>query len=750
MRFTPFVIACLLTCAPLAAQDLPFPAGAATDSATLARAMPSLARATLARYRGPDPDTHLNTTFRLQMLAGDHAAALKTLAELRTLRSARDTQFARIEYTQYEVYARAVSRQSAEDSGAFAQAVRTEFLALDSTMEDLAAFRVSQSLVGFELAASRAQLEHALAASGPAGSLRVDDAVRLCRVYHTDLVYRTLLPIMAPILHEAETRRYEITESADVPLGDGNRLTAVVVRPRRLVVPQPAVLEFTIYANEQNRLVALEAAAHGFVGIVATTRGKRGSAGPVTPWEHDAADARDLLDWIARQPWSNGSVGMIGGSYSGFTQWAAAKSFHPALKTIVPTAAVAPGIDFPRENGIVLGFQYAWSRYVGYDSLLDGASQRDAARWARLDSTWFARGSAYRALDAIDGVPNPLWRRWLDHPTYDAYWQAMTPTADEFARIGIPVLSITGYFDGAQPGALHYYKEHVAHRPRADHTLLIGPWDHFGAQRRPAPVLNGLRIDPAANVDVMGLVYEWMAYVLRGAPKPALLADRVNFEVHGTNTWRHAASLAAMSNDTLTLYLRPGPGGREHRLATSPGPADKGAALAVDFSDRTQVSSTFISPGADTALDRTNGLVYFSQPLAEAMTISGAFVGELAARVTVRDIDLGVVLYEQTADGEYLQLSYHLGRASLARDPTRRRLFVPGARVRIPLNGARVISRVVAAGSRLVAVVNVNKNAQSQLNYGSGKDPSDETIADAVAVQLTVLGDSRLRIPILR
>lgn len=752
-RVATFLVAALAIPAVLRAQELQFPT--ATDEAALRVAMPALARSALAQYRGPDRDTHLNTTFRLQMVAGEHAAALETLAELRTLRAARDPRFARIEYSQYEAFARAALRRTPSDSVAFAAALRSAFLELDAAMDDASAFRAAQTFTGFDLDVSAAQLARALAATRDPSRRNLDEAVRLSRSYHTDLVYRALLPALPSALHEAEVRRYEITEAARVPLRDGNALTAVVVRPRRLAGPQPTVLELTIYANSSNRWLALEAASQGFVGVVATTRGKRGSSGAVIPFEPDAVDAYDLLEWISGQPWSNGAVGMIGGSYSGFTQWAAAKTRHPALRTIVPTAAVAPGIDFPRENGIVLSFQYAWSRYVGSNALLDEASFGDAARWSRIDSTWFAQGSAYLDLDVIDGSPNALWRRWLDHPTYDEYWQAMTPTAAEYERIDIPVLSITGYFDGAQPGALHYYRAHLANNPTANHTLLIGPWDHFGAQRRPSAVLQGLRIDPVANVDVIGVVYEWMAHVLRGAARPALLSDRVNFQVHGSNAWRHTPSLAAMSTDTLSLFLRPRIGGEDHRLVVSEGRSDADdsvvGTLDVDMKDRTQVSATFIAPGADTVLDRTNGLVFVSEPLAVATTLSGAFTGSLSIQLNVRDVDLAVELYERTADGEYAQLSYHLGRASLARDPERRTLLVPGATEHIPITGARVSSRVLEAGSQLVAVVRVNKNPQSQLNYGSGKDPSDETVADAPQMlQVRVLGGSRLRVPVLR
>lgn len=731
----------LLSYAPLTAQTISLPLAARADSAALDQAMMSVARSAARAYAGSGRDDSLNTTFRLQMLAGDRAAGLATLQRLRTLRTPQDPSFAPHEYTQYEVYARASTPA----------AVRREFLALDARQSDLVAYRIAGSFI-FDLASSRAQWERALAAA-PA-ELALNQAVALCRQYFVYRVYRTLLPVMPPVLQEAERRRYAIEEAASVPLRDGGTLTATVVRPRRLRGPQPAVLEYTIYAGPQNRINAIDAASQGFIGIVATSRGKRTSTGPVRPWETEATDARDLLEWISKQPWSNGAVGMTGGSYSGFTQWAAAGTLHPALKTIVPTVAVAPGVDFPRENGVVLNFQYSWAHYAGYTSLLDDKSYGDGARWARLDSTWFARGSAYRERDVIDGVPNPLFRRWLDHPTFDAYWQAMMPSREAYAKLAIPVLSITGYFDGAQPGALHYYRTHTANRPNANHTLLIGPWDHFGAQRRPSPVLGDLRIDPAANVDIGGLIYDWMRHVLRGAPRPALLADRVNFEVIGANRWEHVPSLSATSDDTITLRLSAERDGGDHRLRPmGPPSADNAVAaeLVVDMRDRNTTSSTFIATGTDTVLDRANGVAFVSDPLTASTIVSGAFTTDLVASLNARDVDLGVVLYERTADGRYIQLSYHLGRASLARDATRRQLLTPGTQEHLPLRGARFVSRNLAAGSRLVVLVNVNKNEQSQLNYGSGKDPSDETISDAtVPLRLTLFEGSMVRIPVLR
>jgi predicted acyl esterase len=71
---------------------------------------------------------------------------------------------------------------------------------------------------------------------------------------------------------------------------------------------------------------------------------------------------------------------------------------------------------------------------------------------------WYASGRPYRQIDQVDGTPNPWLQRWLDHPSYDAYWQAMVPYGDQFNDIRIPVLTITGYYDDGQISALQYFR----------------------------------------------------------------------------------------------------------------------------------------------------------------------------------------------------------------------------------------------------------------------------------------------------
>ncbi len=98
---------------------------------------------------------------------------------------------------------------------------------------------------------------------------------------------------------------------------------------------------------------------------------------------------------------------------------------------------------------------------------------------------WYQSGRRFRDLDRMGKKPGPnrIFRRWLNHPSYDRYWQKMIPDGKpEFARIDIPVLASTGYYAGDEAGALYYFMQHLQYKPGADHTLLIGPYEDATTQ----------------------------------------------------------------------------------------------------------------------------------------------------------------------------------------------------------------------------------------------------------------------------
>ena len=227
-----------------------------------------------------------------------------------------------------------------------------------------------------------------------------------------------------------------------------------------------------------------------------------------------------MIDWVSKQKWSDGSVGMFGGSYNGFTQWAAVKKLHPALKTIVPYVANRPGMGLPMENNVFINPNYEWAFYVGNNKTLDTEVGNDRQRFRKMQNKWWETGAAYKDLDKIDGTPNKWFQRWIKHPSFDEYWQKMTPYKEDFAQIDIPVLSIDGYYNDSQNSGLYYLREHYKYNPKAEHYLIIGPYSHFGSQRKGEAVINGYKVDKDALIDTNEITYQWFDYIFKNKAKP--------------------------------------------------------------------------------------------------------------------------------------------------------------------------------------------------------------------------------------
>lgn len=529
-------------------------------------------------------------------------------------------------------------------------------------------------------------------------------------------------------ISQGSGQRYIINDSVLIHTNYGITISATVVRTTNTPPKQPTALLFFIYANTQRSIdEAKSAADHGYVGIVADARGKRLGSGTIEPYEHEVQDVNAVIDWITQQPWSDGQVGMYGGSYSGFAQWAATKKLHKALKTIVPYVAAIPGLGLPMENNIFLTANYQWPFYVTTNKYLDTAINNDNRRFRNLRFNWFESGVPYNRIDSIDGLPNPWLQKWLLHPSYDKYWQSMVPFREEYANINIPVLTITGYYDDGQISAMEYFREHYKYRPDAAHYLIIGPYDHFGAQRGGTKVLRGYVVDSIALINTKEITFQWLDYILKGKNKPALIKDKINFQQMGTNTWKHASSLTTMEDSIVKFYLA-----ENNKLSrTKPGKI-KFQQQQIDLANRDQWTNQYYpDPIIEESIDTTSGLFFWTDAFKEDITISGQIEGVIKAIINKRDMDIGLTLYEVLPDGRFFHLSYYMGRASYANDMTRRQLLTPGKLATIPITRSRLFSKKIQQGSRLLVVLNINKNPFSEVNYGTGKIVNTESIKDA-------------------
>ncbi len=539
-------------------------------------------------------------------------------------------------------------------------------------------------------------------------------------------------------------------EYAQIPLPDGDSLSAVIVVSKTANGPLPAILMYSIYASVENDLSrAVIAANMGYAGIVVNTRGMNKSKSKVDPFKHDAEDAWYMLDWISKQQWCNGTIGMYGGSYLGFSQWAAAKSGHPALKTIMPQAAVGIGIDFPAHNGVFSVYSLQWLTNIMSGKMYDPKNYGGKSMFHAIKQ-WNKEGMAFKKLDSLSGG-NSVYREWLANPSYNGYWQNMVPYGEEFAKINIPVLTTTGYYDVDQPGALYYYKEHLKYNPAAEHYLIIGPYDHYGAQDMQGEKVLNYPLPQEARLNFYKVAFQWFDYILKGKEKPEVLKDKVNYQVMGTKEWRSAPSLKQMSNGTLTFYLTAEKAGRQNRLSTERPSVGGGIAMKIDLKNNNEYGRSIYHNEIVTRKLRPGGIQFVSEPLTEAFIINGNMSGALQAIANKKDMDIVVELFELTAKGDHHDLSHFLGRASYTKDKSVRHLLTPGATETIPFENSYFVSKKIEAGSRLVVVLSINKNQNWQINYGTGKDVSEESVQDAKEpLEVQWLNSSFVSIPVLR
>jgi len=547
---------------------------------------------------------------------------------------------------------------------------------------------------------------------------------------------------------------YDIQDSVLIKTRDGATISAIVVRKRGDATPKPVILQFTIYVRDKGRDIRTtkEASDHGYIGVIAYTRGKRFSKDEIYPYENDGKDAYDVIDWISKQKWCNGSVGMYGGSYNGFTQWAACKTLHPALKTIVPYVAARPGQGLPMENNVFVNPNYEWAFYVGNNKYLDTVAGNDRQRFRNMQNKWWETGVAYNKLDSIDGTPNKWFQRWIQHPAFDNYWQNMTPYKNDFSQIKIPVLAFDGYYNDGQSSGLYYLRELQKYSPETPAYLVIGPYGHFGTQVGGEPVLYDYKVDSVALFNITKITYQWFDYILKNGEKPEILKDKINYEVMGANEWRSAPSLDKMNNSFLSLYLTTTKLGNFYS-ANAKKPTKQNYLLQeVDFADRQNSNNDYYpEPIIRKEVDTSNGYLFISDPITEPTIINGSFLGQIKASINKKDMDFGITLYEVLPNGDYFHLSYFIGRASYATNIEKRKLLTPNKIETIPFSNTHLISKKLQIGSRLLVAININKNPFSQLNYGTGKEVSTETINDAKEPLIVKwYNDSFVKIPIWR
>ena len=307
-----------------------------------------------------------------------------------------------------------------------------------------------------------------------------------------------------------------------IRMRDGVHLSANIFRP---AAPGrvPAILVRTPYGKGSVITPHYQAFVdRGYAVVAEDVRGRYGSEGEFQPLTQEPNDGDDTLNWIAAQPWSDGTIGMMGGSYLGIVQWKVAALNNPHLKAIFP---VVSGSDDYRDRfysqggAIKLGNRLLWM------------SENLKAPGFRPDFARFVLHLPLRTSDvAATGQTSRMFQKAMAHPEFDGFWQSIS-TRERLARIKVPVFSVGGWYDNFVESDLEAFS--ALHRNSGVHRILIGPWPHNMSIKFP-----NVSFGPESTVPVRGLQIEWFDQWLKGKDTALMSRPQVKFFVMGANRWR--------------------------------------------------------------------------------------------------------------------------------------------------------------------------------------------------------------------
>lgn len=425
----------------------------------------------------------------------------------------------------------------------------------------------------------------------------------------------------------------KVERGVKIPLRDGVELAADLARPTA-EGKYPAILVRTPYGRAAAAIEAEWWARRGYVYLVQDVRGRGDSGGEWHPFMPERADGFDSIEWITKQPWSDGNVGMIGGSYLGMVQWQAAVEKPPGLKCIVPQ--VSPPDMFyniPWDHGVPMLFGAIW--------------------WARVVQDAAGVGGAFAPVTNLRGLLTlPITQTdeavlGYDVPFVDDWWTRTTNKAFEPAnfqrdlnKVDIPALMISGWWDGDGIGTKTNW-ERMRALGKANQYLIYGPWTHlFNTTSSMGDVDYG----PQAILELNSVYLRWFDRWLKD--KPVLDAmPKVKVFVTGDNEWRTFDDWPPAEAPMTTLYFNKG-GALSKTMPGMPAPTT----YTYDPSDFQLAERMELNTGGGSTVleahSKNDHALFRTEPLDEATIVGGPISVDLYFKTDVVDTDFFAMLVD--------------------------------------------------------------------------------------------------------
>ncbi|HXH59832.1 MAG TPA: CocE/NonD family hydrolase [Fimbriimonadaceae bacterium] len=507
----------------------------------------------------------------------------------------------------------------------------------------------------------------------------------------------------------------------DAPMRDGVKLVADIAVPESQG-KYPTILIRTPYGRAVSMLTAEWYAKRGYAVMCQDVRGRGDSDGEWDPLVNERKDGKDTIDWITEQTWSDGKVGMIGGSYLGYVQWAAATSGDPALKCIVPQVSPPPPVDnFPWDHGAFMLLPDIWWCRVVKDKNSD--VQGAFANLGNLDA--MKTLPIGKVDDAYFGETIPFFDRWISRGTL-ASWGDVFTLAD-VAKVKIPVLSVSGVWDGDGVGTMEHWA--ALRAAKGTQWVVFGPWSHlFDTFSKYGDVDYG----PDAVMELDSTYLRFFDTYLKGKSVSFDKVPRVQFFVTGANKWVDGPDWPLPSAKPVTYYL----GGGKASGADPQGTLTSKIGTGKDsyVYDPNHVAfdekEVHVDPtGSSTVFPKEaigqGTLVYRTSPFDSATTLAGPMNVELYITTSAKDATFHVQVLDQDADGTYRMIAL-LGTARATYHDGKFSPLVPGKAYKVTVE-PWWFAHEFEKGHRLAILVFSDSFPQFARNPGTGEPDWEAT-----------------------
>ena len=540
-------------------------------------------------------------------------------------------------------------------------------------------------------------------------------------------------------LSRADTDKYEVTveRNAAAKMRDGVTLRADIYRPKA-DGKFPVLLVRTPYDKQGIMNFGLRAAERGYVVIAQDVRGRFTSEGEWYPFKNESLDGYDTVEWAAALPYSDGKVGMFGGSYVGATQYLAAIAKPPHLAGISPTVTASNYHDGWTYQGGAFEqwFDESWSSGLALDTM----RRRTEKGLNPLEGSKVLPLISYPLLEgpSSTGVA-PYFTDWLEHPNYDHYWKTIS-IEDHYADIQVPVLAVGAWYDIFLGGTLRNYvrlkTEAGTEAARHGQRLEVTVGGHAGGGRKIGAVDFGEKL-PKDDDEAMLRWYDWL---LKGQANGVEKEKPVKIFVMGKNEWREEDDWPLARAKSTRYYLHSagaanGLSGNGVLNSAAPG-EEKADQYIYDPGDAAptiggplccQALPTGVGPQDQRpAEERHDVLVFTTAPFPKDTEVTGPVSLDLYVSTSAVDTDFTGKLVDVWPDGFAENLTEGILRLRYRNSQEKPELANPGETYRITVD-LWATSNVFLAGHKLRLEVSSSNFPRFDRNLNTGEQQARAT-----------------------